>query len=94
MIKTIRHKGLKLLWEDNRGYRLPADQLERIKDMLAIIDIAEHVPEDFGFYKSWKIHPLKGNLKGFWSLTIKENWRLIFRFDGQHAYDIDYIDYH
>ncbi|KAA2239549.1 peptidase [Chitinophaga agrisoli] len=94
MIKTIKHKGLRLLWEGEKGYRLPADQVERIEDMLEVIDSAVYVPADFEFYKSWKIHPLKGNLKGYWSLTVKENWRVIFCFDREHAYNLDYIDYH
>ncbi len=62
--------------------------------MLEVIDIAQSVPQDFEFFRSWKIHPLKGNLKGYWSLTVKENWRIIFRFDGNNTFDIDYLDYH
>jgi plasmid maintenance system killer protein len=44
----------------------------------------------------WKLHPLKGNLKGFWSLAVTGNWRLIFRYDEDMntAGDIDLIDYH
>jgi proteic killer suppression protein len=61
---------------------------------LRVIDDTQSVPRDFEFYKSWKLHPLKGNLKGYWSVTVKENWRVIFRFDNQDAYDVDYIDYH
>ncbi len=58
-----------------------------------VLDSAQSVPQDFEFFRSWKIHPLKGNLKGYWSLTVKENWRIIFRFDGKHTFDIDYLDY-
>lgn len=62
--------------------------------MLEIIDCAQLIPHDFEFFRSWKIHPLKGDLKGYWSLTVKENWRIIFRFDGQNTFDPDYLDYH
>jgi len=51
-------------------------------------------PQDFEFFKSWKIHSLKGEWKGFWRVTVKENWPIIFRFVDQNAFDIDYLDYH
>jgi proteic killer suppression protein len=94
MIKSFRDKRLRLLWETGKTSKLPADQLIRIKQMLEVIDSAQSVPQDFEFFRSWKIHPLKGNLKGYWSLTIKENWRIIFRIDGKNTFDIDYLDYH
>lgn len=49
---------------------------------------------NFSLPKNWKIHPLQGNLKDYESLTVKENWRIIFKFDGRNASDKDYIDYH
>ena len=53
------------------------------------------VPQDFEPYKNWRIHPLKGKaLKGFWSLDVTENWRLLFKFDRTDAYDLDFIDTH
>ncbi|HEV8084143.1 MAG TPA: type II toxin-antitoxin system mRNA interferase toxin, RelE/StbE family [Chitinophagaceae bacterium] len=73
---------------------MPADQINRIKQMLEVIDSAQSVPKDFEFFRSWKIHPLKGSLKGYWSLSVKENWRIIFRFEKQNVFDIDYLDYH
>jgi proteic killer suppression protein len=94
MIKNYRDKRLRLLWETGKSGKLPADQLIRIRQMLELIDSAQSVPQDFEFFRSWKIHPLKGNLKGYWSLTVKENWRIIFRFDGKNAFDLDYLDYH
>jgi proteic killer suppression protein len=57
------------------------------------------------FWRSWialddmalpslRLHPLKGELAGFWSVTIRANWRIVFRFDGRNAADVDLIDYH
>ncbi len=94
MIKSFKHKGLRLLWETGKSGKLPADQLSKIIQMLELIDSVQLVPQDFEFFRSWRIHPLKGDLKGFWSLTVKENWRIIFQFDAQDAFDLDYIDYH
>lgn len=42
----------------------------------------------------FRLHPLKGNLRGFWAVTVRANWRVIFRFDGKDALDLDLIDYH
>jgi proteic killer suppression protein len=94
MIQSFKHKGLRLLWESGKSGKLPADQVGRIKQMLELIDSVQSVPRDFEFYRSWRIHPLKGELKGYWSLTVKENWRIVFRFAGQDAFDLDYLDYH
>lgn len=94
MIKSFRHKGLKLLWEKGYRGRLPYSHAERLRDMLEVIDSAQQVPQDFELFRSWKVHPLKGEYKGCWSLTVKENWRIVFRFDGIDAYDLDYLDYH
>lgn len=42
----------------------------------------------------YRLHPLKGTLKGFWSMTVSANWRIIFRFEDGHVYDVQLIDYH
>lgn len=94
MIQNFKHKGLRLLWEQNDGSKLPADLINRIERMLVVIDSITQVPEDFGAYQNWNIHKLSGELKNFWSIKVNKNYRIIFRFDGQHACDLDYIDYH
>lgn len=94
MIKSINHKGLRQLWQNEKNLKLPADHVSTILQMLEIIDSAQKVPQDFEFFRSWKLHPLKGEWKGYWSLTVKENWRIVFRFVGQDAFDLDYLDYH
>jgi len=94
MIKSINHKGLKQLWESGKSSKISFDQISRITQMLEVIDSAQKVPHDFEFFRSWKIHPLKGEWKDYWSLSVKENWRIIFRFVDRNAYDLDYLDYH
>jgi len=86
--------GLRLLWEKGISSKLPADQVNRIERMLDVIDSAQQVPEDFGAYQNWNIHKLSGDLKDYRSIKVNKNYRIIFRFDGQHAYDLDYMDYH
>ena len=94
MIKTIKHKGLRLLWEEGKSSKLPADMVSRIERMLDVIDSASEVPQDFGAFQNWNIHKLTGELKDFWSIKVNKNYRIIFRFESGSAYDLDFIDYH
>lgn len=94
MIQSFKNKGLKLLWEQNDSSKLSAELISRIERMLEVIDSAQQVPDDFGAFQNWNIHRLSGDLKDYWSIKVNKNYRIIFRFEGQHAYDLDYIDYH
>ncbi len=69
--------------------------VDKLRKLLFAIDTADSI-EDLGRFPGWKLHPLKGDLDGFWSLTITGNWRLIFSYDEKTnaASDIDLVDYH
>ena len=60
--------------------------------MLAQLDVAENVSAMR--LPRYRLHALKGNLKNHWSITVKANWRIIFRFENGNVYDVDMIDYH
>jgi toxin HigB-1 len=92
MIESIKHKGLTLLWEKGNASKLPAVQIFKIKMILTLLDNAVNV-QDMNFPGS-DLHPLKGDLAGFWSVKVNGNYRLIFRFENENAYDVDYMDYH
>ncbi len=92
MIRTFRHRGLKRLRERGEASKLRADQAERIGIALADLDAAK-TPQDLDL-PGYRLHPLKGDLKGFWSIWISANWRIIFRFEGGDAFDVDLTDYH
>jgi proteic killer suppression protein len=94
MIKTIKSKALSLLWEKGDGSKLPSTQLKKIKLILQIIDELEEVPEDLKHLVSFRPHPLKANYKGYWSLDVTGNYRVIFRFENKNALDLDYLDTH
>ena len=91
----FRHKGLQQLYEDENARAVPPAMAEKLSKLLFAIETAETL-EQLGRFPGWKLHPLKGDLKGFWSLTVTGNWRLIFRYDenAKAASDIDLIDYH
>ena len=92
MIVSIQHKGLKRLWTKDDVSKLPPDQVEKIRDILTLLDGAEKV-SDMNFPGS-ALHPLKGGLADHWLVTVKANWRIIFQFEDGNAYLIDYLDYH
>lgn len=50
-------------------------------------------PQDLNLL-GYRLHPLKGGLKGFWSVTVRANWRIIFRFEETDVFDVELIDYH
>lgn len=92
MIRSFRHKGLKLLYEKGDRRRVRTDQADRIERVLARLDQASE-PAHMGL-PGYRLHPLKGDLAGFWSVTVSGNWRVVFRFEAGHAADVDLIDYH
>ena len=92
MIKSFRHKSLQRLYEraDRKG--LSADMVLKIERIIARLDIA--TSPDMMSLPGLKLHPLKGPLKGFWSVYVTGNWRIIFRFEGIYVFDVDLVDYH
>ena len=92
MIRSFKSKALKRLFEKGDGRGLPADQLARIENRLATLDAASR-PEDMNI-AGYGFHSLVGSLKGFFAVKVTGNWRIIFRFEGQDAVDVDHIDYH
>ena len=92
MILTFRNKALEKIYEGGSGRGLPAEFLPKIKRVLIALDVAQS-PDDLS-QPGFGLHPLSGNLKGFWSILVSRNWRTIFRFSGQDICDVDFVDYH
>jgi proteic killer suppression protein len=92
MIKTTRHRGLKRLFEKDDRSRLDARLVPKLRRVLFLLHNAT-VPEDMD-QPGFVLHPLRGDLAGFWSVRVSGNWRVIFRFKDGHAFDVDLIDYH
>jgi len=92
MIRSFRHKGLKRLYDDDDSRGVLAEHAIKLRDILARLDAAQAI-EDLDL-PGLRLHPLKGELKGRWAVTIRANWRVIFRFADNDAFDVDYVDYH
>jgi proteic killer suppression protein len=91
----FRDKGLRQLHKDGNARGVSFAMADKLRKLLFALENAETL-EQLGRFPGWKLHSLKGDLKGFWSLTVTGNWRLIFRHDENMntASDIDLIDYH
>jgi proteic killer suppression protein len=87
MIQSFRHKGLQRLFVDGERRGINPDMVEKIENILAVLSRAR-VPSDLGL-PGFRLHPLRGRLKGFWSVTMRANWRIIFRFQNGHVTDVD-----
>jgi len=92
MIRSIRHKGLERLHEDDDPRGVIGQHVEKLRDILARLDAAGAVADmDL---PGFRLHPLKGEFKGFWAVTVRANWRVIFRLVEGDALDVNYVDYH
>ena len=91
MIRSIRHKGLKRLFEKDDPRGVNPEHAQTLRDILSTMHAAPTVAHLN--QPGLRLHPLKGQMKGFWSITVRANWRVIFRFDDG-AEDVDYVDYH
>jgi proteic killer suppression protein len=92
MIRTFRHRGLKHLFQDGDASKVRADQVGRIADVLAHLDTALR-PADVDL-PGYRLHPLKGDRKGYWSISISGNWRIVFGFEDGDVFEVDLVDYH
>jgi proteic killer suppression protein len=92
MIKSFRHKGLQRFFETGSKSGIQAAHASRLRLQLAALDQAVR-PEDL-CASAWSLHPLKGDMKGHWALTVNGNWRMVFAFEGKDAVLVDYKDYH
>ncbi len=95
MIKTWKHKGLQQLYltGNPKGVLSDKKDVERIRQRLYVIDSAETLDEIAAF-AHYKLHPLTGNRKGIYSITVRANWRITFEFEDGDAYILDLEDYH
>lgn len=92
MILSFKHRGLKLFYERGTTRGLNTDHVNKIRGILTLLDAASS-PEGLRL-PQYKLHRLRGDLKGFWSVWVSGNWRIIFRFENEDVYDVELIDYH
>ncbi|MGR3179992.1 MAG: type II toxin-antitoxin system RelE/ParE family toxin [Candidatus Anammoxibacter sp.] len=92
MIKNFKNRALKHFYERGNDRRIRTDHIVQVKDILVRLDVSAS-PEDMNL-PGFHLHRLRGNYKGFWAVTVRANWRIIFRFEDSDVVDVDYLDYH
>jgi proteic killer suppression protein len=92
MIKSITHKGLRTFHATGSTRGIQPAHAAKLGRQLAFLERAT-APNDMDL-PGWRLHPLKGELAGYWSVSVSGNWRLIWRFDGSDVELLDYLDYH
>ena len=92
-IGSLKHKGLARLFETGTTRGIGAENADKINDMLTALDDAQTIDE-VELFPGWKLHQLKGDLAGLWSMSVTANRRLVFAFEDGVADDIDLVDYH
>lgn len=92
MIKTFKHKGLKLFFDSGKTSGIQAKHAKKLRLQLAALDTATAI-DDMDL-PGYKLHELKGDKKGIWSITVNGNWRITFEFKNGDAYIVNYEDYH
>jgi len=94
MIKSIKHKGLRLFFEKGKTNGIRHEHIKRLQSRLFRLNTAKKIEEIA--LSSYRLHPLEGNKKGRWSIWVDERWRLTFEFDPLNGdvHVLDYEDYH
>ena len=94
MIVSFKHKGLELFFTKGDGSKLPAQYLRKVRQILSVLHAAQTL-RDINL-PGYDLHPLTGDLKGFWAVKVSANYRIIFQFVEAkiEVVDVDYTDYH
>ena len=92
VIKSFRHKGLRRFFEDGTKSGIQPKHADRLRLQFAALDTAQTI-DDMDI-PGYRLHPLKGRMKGRWSISVSGNWRLTFKFEGGNVNILDYEDYH
>ena len=88
----IRHKALRRFFQAGEHRGLPGAMIGRLAERLSVMAVAVE-PDDLNL-PGYRLHALKGDLAGWWSIRVTGNWRLICRFEDREAVDVDLVDYH
>jgi proteic killer suppression protein len=92
MILSFQHKGLARLFSKGETHGVNAQHVRKLRLILTTLNAATS-PAGMNL-PGFRLHPLKGDRKGQWAVSVSGNWRVVFRFEGSNATDVDLIDYH
>ena len=92
MIKSFKHKGLEKFFLTGSTKGIQSIHCAKIKRILTTLNVMC----DLSPLEVYKLHPLKGDMKGLWAVTVQANWRITFEYDEKTSdvFVVDYQDYH
>ena len=93
IIRSVRHRGLRRLIEDNDTRGIRTDLVDRVRKILAVLIAAENMDQVKG-PPGWRIHQLSGDRRGTWSISVWGNWRITFDIENNEIWNLDLEDYH
>lgn len=92
MIQSFAHRGLEAFFTKGSKAGIQAIHAGKLRLILATLDDARTIDDVVS--PAFRLHPLKGDMRGYWSVTVQANWRVIFKFENGDAHVVDYLDYH
>jgi proteic killer suppression protein len=92
MIKSFAHKGLETFFRTGSKKGIQPTHATKLRSQLAALNQAKSARDLSA--PSWRLHELKGDLRGYHSISVNGNWRIIFRFAGMDVELVNYLDYH
>ena len=92
MIVSFKHRGLKALYDGRTTRRAAPEHIQKLRDILAVLDRSRRVQD--ADLPGFRLHPMKGKMKGHYAIDVSGNWRVTFRFEESGVVDVDYLDYH
>ncbi len=92
MILSFKHRGLRTLYNGRGARRVAPEHIRKLTRILAVLDQSRR-PQDMDL-PGFRPHPLAGELRGHYAVSVSGNWRVTFQFEDGHAADVDYTDYH
>lgn len=95
MIVSFRHKGLEKFFLTDRKTGIQPAHAQKLRERLTVLHVIKRISDiPASLATAWDVHPLRGDLRGHYGLSVSGNWRLTFKFTGEDVELVDYIDYH
>ena len=79
--------------ERDSARQVPGELAPRLRRILTVLEEAQR-PGDVATRPGYRLHPLKGDMAGLWSISVSGNWRVVFRFEDSEVVDVELVDYH
>ena len=93
LIQSVKHRGVLRLIEDNDPRQIRTELVSRVRNVLAVLIAAPDITGVTG-PPGWRVHQLKGDRSGTWSISVSGNWRLTFEIRHGEIFNLDLEDYH